>query len=526
MLQGIRDEARFHVDNVHATYSQLHETDPRRGNRVVVDTLTEPVKVRRVQILVNTAPEIEFAAHDATIGNLTRGVLERIFFVKEGGAYVTVPQPEDGAFDRLDKWITQLLKYVPPTTPYTREQFLNTYVGRKYTRYANAYHNLDVTGGLRPKHAYTSEFTKCEKTNRTAKPDGAPRVINPRSYEYNAEVGRYIKAVEKKLYRGIAEIYGDVTVMKGLNADQVGTAFAEKWAQFDDPVAIGADAKRFDQHCSVPGLKKEHSVYNRIYSDKYLAWMLRQQLKRRGFGRCRDGVIKLWVAGGRCSGDMNTGLGNCVLMCLMVLEVMETLGIRHLLANNGDDCVIIMERADLDRMEAFTAEFLKFGYTMVLEDPVDQLELVEFCQARPIQVRQGEWRMVRNLDSLAKDLVSVKPCENQEQWDVARKSISDCGLSLAGDVAVVGAFYRMLQRGAETANTHSYHANDSEVTGMQILARGVHAGREVDDVCRVSMWRAFGLTPDRQCAMEEEYDRVTPTFTVEPQVFRPSLTVQ
>lgn len=509
---------------VEETYSALPEGDPRRKNRVVVEKLTAPIKARKVQILVNTAPQIEFAAHDATIGNLTRGVLERIYFVKEDGQFTTVPQPLDGAFDRLDKWIAQMLKYVPPTTPYTREQFLATYAGRKYTRYANAYKKLDVTGGLERKHSYTSEFTKCEKTNRTAKPDGAPRVINPRSYEYNAEVGRYIKAVEKKLYRAIAELYNGVTVMKGLNADQVGAAFAEKWAQFKDPVAVGADARRFDQHVSVPALRKEHSVYNRCFYDPYLRWMLRGQLSRRGFGRCRDGVLKLWATGGRCSGDMNTGLGNCLLMCLMVLEVMDTLGIKHALANNGDDCVIIMERADLARMDGFTEEFLKFGFTMILETPVDQLEKVEFCQARPVQVRQGQWRMVRNLDCLAKDLVSTKPCETKEQWDVTRKSISDCGLALAGDVAVVGAFYRMLQRGAEGANTHSYHHCDSEVTGMQILARGMNAGREVSDECRVSIWRAFGITPDRQIAMEAEYDAVSPTYDLEPQVMYPSLT--
>ena len=70
---------------------------------------------------------------------------------------------------------------------------------------------------------------------------------------------------------------------------------------------------------------------------------------QKGVAHCQDGRVKFSVRGTRSSGDLNTSLGNCILMCAMVWAYIRDAGLFKVeLANNGDDCVVIMEREDLD----------------------------------------------------------------------------------------------------------------------------------------------------------------------------------
>lgn len=70
--------------------------------------------------------------------------------------------------------------------------------------------------------AMLKTFVKAEKINFTAKPDPAPRIIQPRSPRYNVELGRYVKVVEKHLYKAVARVFHEVTICKGLNAHDRG----------------------------------------------------------------------------------------------------------------------------------------------------------------------------------------------------------------------------------------------------------------------------------------------------------------
>ena len=103
---------------------------------------------------------------------------------------------------------------------------------------------------IEEKDSYLNAFVKCEKINRTAKLDPAPRIIQPRKPRFNVCLGRYIKPIEHAIYRAIDKVFGSPTVVKGMNATERGLLLARKWARFSDPVAIGIDAKRFDQHVS------------------------------------------------------------------------------------------------------------------------------------------------------------------------------------------------------------------------------------------------------------------------------------
>jgi hypothetical protein len=304
--------------------------------------------------------------------------------------------------------------------------------------------------------------------------------------------------------------------MKGRNADQTGQVLREMWDSFDCPVAIGADASRFDQSVSPEMLAMEHSVYLHVYNNcpelsKLLSW----QINNRGFARTPDGVVHYKVKGSRMSGDMNTGSGNCLIMCCVAAAFFRWLKdehgvvVRWRLANNGDDCVFILELKDAHVMDLFPQFCAGLGFKMEMEAPVSVFEEIEFCQTHPVQM-PGGWRMVRNLENtLAKDLVSTKPIHNERSWNMFRGAISDCGAALCSGVPIYQDFYQYLGRGAEGVRGR----DDGEVTGMMNLSRGMRGGvAPIADITRVSFWRAFGVNPGRQVVLEEHYANLHPRY--------------
>jgi hypothetical protein len=82
-------------------------------------------------------------------------------------------------------------------------------------------------------------FVKAEKINFTAKPDPAPRVIQPRDPRYNVEVGVYLRPLEHSIYRAIAEVYGGPTVMKGYSAEGVAQQMRGMWKSSAVPSRLG-----------------------------------------------------------------------------------------------------------------------------------------------------------------------------------------------------------------------------------------------------------------------------------------------
>lgn len=73
------------------------------------------------------------------------------------------------------------------------------------------------------------------------------------------------------------------------------------------------------------------------------------------------------------------------------------------------------------------------------------------------------------------------------------------GGALARGVPVLQTFYSVLRQ------LGSGNAKSWEVTGMDMMAKGLECGLEpVDDDARVSFYKAFGITPWDQLALEEE----------------------
>jgi hypothetical protein len=117
--------------------------------------------------------------------------------------------------------------------------------------------------------------------------------------------------------------------------------------------------------------------------------------------------------------------------------------------------------------------------------------------------------MVRNmLSTLNKDTISIVPLRTPKEYRAWLKSIADCGISLTGGIPVMQEFYMMFDRSSlgEKARKES----DTLKTGMQMLAKGMDRKyRNPTEESRYSFWKAFGVTPERQIAVESYYASVT-----------------
>ena len=241
-------------------------------------------------------------------------------------------------------------------------------------------------------------FVKCERFDPYAKTNPDPRAIQYRSYEFGAALGRFLWPLEHYIYamRGYGKTLPTTRIIgKGLSSTGRAELLRCKYTSFDDPVVFSLDASRFDLHVSEDLLKIEHSIYKHMCNDPELSRLLRMQLRNVGRGPFLE---KYGLVGGRMSGDMNTALGNCILMVIMCVAYMSSRlpGVRYELMDDGDDCLLILEREhELHVMNTIKSAFLEFGMELKVEGVFYEFESIEWCQCKPI-FACGEWKMVRD----------------------------------------------------------------------------------------------------------------------------------
>jgi hypothetical protein len=481
--------------------------------RTFVDALKKRAKPRRSYHLLGLAPNVNFNVYRTDLTSIVRTIKERVFYVSDGlGGFVTPPKPKEEHIQQYcAKFIIEFNKRVHTVSPLTKKQFLGAYDGRRRTIYEKAFDSLHGSP-LVKKDSILKYFLKVEKTNFTTKSDPVPRGISPRNPRYHVSLGVFIKRIEHEVYNIVADIFGATTIAKGLNAQQRGNLLLSHWKTFTDPVAVGLDASRFDQHVSAEMLKVEHSFYKKFFqNNKELDRLLRWQVINHGLARVNDGVAKFKVKGTRASGDMNTALGNCLLMCMNVYSYMHSVNLnttQYRLINDGDDCVLIMERSHLNKLMSLPKEFIKLGFNMKVEPPVDVFEKIVFCQAQPILTPEGAI-LVRQISvSLAKDCMSVKPLDSIGIFKKWTAAVGKGGMSLTGQLPILQDFYQSFIRSSDGSKPL---VNDpSQETGLKQLSKGMkRTYGAVSTLSRVSFWRAFDIEPAKQIAIESEIQKIT-----------------
>jgi len=301
-----------------------------------------------------------------------------------------------------------------------------------------------------------------------------------------------------------------------MNASLQATNLKMKWDSFNTPCAIGMDANRFDQHVSTPLLEWEHSVYVDCVPLRYRRKMqriLKWQLKNRVYGSARDGTLKYTVEGTRMSGDANTSLGNCLLMCAIIFNIASHLGIRISLANNGDDCVLIIEKQHEKMLRDCLKPIMKnFGFLVTIEPSVYIFEKIVFCQCQP--VFDGiDYTMVRDpLKSMSKDLITVIPLPNQTQRQAWMRSVGMGGMSLTGGLPVLQEFYSCMIRSAG-CHTKALKHKGLFQWGLYWLTLGMRRTYKPVTTCaRVSFELAFDISVECQMLLEQQFKNYSFSF--------------
>lgn len=455
--------------------------------------------------------------HKSSLHNMIVSLEQRVFRVKNSkGEFDFPPLPEKEAFTSCiafrNRWLSALLSHGPVEIS-SIDRIVECYSAEKKKLYRAAADTLRNKPICR-KDAQVSAFIKVEKLECDAK-EPVPRTIQPRSKRYNLVLGKYLRLNENRMIHAIDEVFGERTVLSGLDNVAQGAVMKQKWDRYPNCVGIGLDASRFDQHCSEEALKFEHTFYSAAFKDhEELNRVLSWQLKNKGLAILPTGEsVRYQTTGCRMSGDINTSLGNKLLMCSMVWTYLREHEIRASLANNGDDCVLF---ASKDQLEAITTTlqgwFLKRGYTMVVEEPVEHLEQVVFCRSQPVCV-SGVWKMVRQLGSLSRDCYSTHDWSNETTFKDSMNALGQCNGIINDGVPVHMEQARCMWRAGGERNFRLEALKKFMEWGWRdrLGERFKLLWSPVADSTRLSYFRAFGVEPAVQLEVEAYFRSVVLT---------------
>lgn len=465
--------------------------------------------------------QFEYIAFNPDLETAKCALLERVYYHEVNGRFEPPYRPEFSTVNKLLLPFTrQFDKLSQIERPVDLDEYPKFYTGRRFELYRRAVERVKVSGFL-SKYAFLNSFVKCEKVQKIKGKRSVPRLIQPRKPEYNVCVGRYIRQLEHQIFSMVTRVFAGKdegleshgpVIMKGFNTFERAHHMHQAWSRIRNPAAIGLDASRFDEHVSSAMLRWEHRRYLNFFAGldrKELSAVLRAQIKNKGFIRTSQGRIKYCVDGNRSSGDMNTALGNCLIMCAAVYSLMKSLHIPHrdfALINDGDDCVLIVNQSLAKLVcEAIPKWFHALGFVMKVETPVFAFEDIGFCQTHP--VFDGKcWRLVRNFpESLSKDAIVLTDITSPGVYPRYFRSIGDCGLALTYGMPVLQEYYECFRRAASDLPLE----HPVFETGMFRLAHGLSPNyEEVSENSRFSFWRAFGLLPDAQIELENYYKKL------------------
>lgn len=383
-----------------------------------------------------------------------------------------------------------------------------SYEGKLRARYLRAEESLRLDGGVVKSDTRLKAFLKAEKFNGMSK-FAKPRMIFPRSYRYNLDLATRLKPLEHALWpklraKGSWGVPRTRVVAKGLGPDARASLIREKLNGFGgEGICFEVDASAFEAHQESWQLVEEHRIYQSAYpGDAGLQSLLTAQLRNRGITPLG---YKFSREGGRASGDLNTGMGNSLLMLAIVETVLAgyQLTKRDCLVDGDNALVFLLASEAQPVVETFAQRALVCsGHEMVLERPVSVLEHVRFGQSAPVCIN-GRWRMVRDWRK-----VLSHGCSNHahlREPNFVRpflRGVALCELSLARGLPIIQRWCEAVL--GDTAGSRvpdpSFYRDYLEMGAS--LSGPLH-GERVEASTRESFARAFGLSVMDQLIVED-----------------------
>jgi len=399
--------------------------------------------------------------------------------------------------------------------------WISTLPKRKRDRYTEAFYSLQESPFDVKKDSKVCCFVKLEMTKRK---DGyhKPRMIQYRTARYLVHLARYLKPLEHAVYGTkflSPDGLGDCA--KNASFQKRATVVRKKSELLISPVVVTLDGSAFDAHVSLDLLKVEHLVYR--CAGRAAGWnradvcalgeALRGQLVNRVSGCFPEGHIRYTVRGNRMSGDLNTAVGNVILMQLMTSDMLSSLaGVSWSFYDDGDDCLVFVEGAVANKVvRGVYDHMLGFGMEVKVENVAHVasagLEAVEFCQHRPV-FNGVDYVFVRDYrKAISTSVTGPRWQESNHSFRVysAAVGIGD-GLQVAG-LPVLQSYYSLMRRTGRGVDDKDLHKRLESLWRFKNVEIGDDVQvRDITHQSRLSFYRAFGLPPLGQVYLEEEFD--------------------
>lgn len=453
------------------------------------------------------------------LDNLLSGLKERVYYIDATG---TRPPLFTGNLQGLKGMARLMASFVPPQgrRVMSADSYVKTRPSRTRRLYQQALDEIKRGEYTLRKWAVTGLFTKTEKTQQaslytwteTLKTQ-VPRIINPRKPHYNILLGKRLHPIEAEIFGAMQRCNGQPypAVAKGLTSAEKADAIVSNIRE--GFVAIGLDASRFDQSIRRELLTVEHAVYKSLLKgDKELEQLLSLQLDNFGATSNKHFSLKCKYGAIRCSGDVNTSLGNCIIFYVIVEDFIKAIGIReHRVFLDGDDLLLFVRPYDVKKVVGtYQQHYITYGLRMKLDCVSDYPEGVEFCQARPV-FNGANWTLCRDpIKVLNCDYCGYDQCMQWKYYRGLLRNVGLCGMEYARGIPVLQEFYQFGIREGRSAKMSA----ELQHSGMRIAValaqkRGTYNSKpaEVASEARVSFSKAFGISPDKQIELENHIKR-------------------
>jgi hypothetical protein len=456
---------------------------------------------------------IDMPHPDTDINTIEHALYSRVFTL--GGK--EIPMPKNRKFVRqicckFRKRMLRMQRRRECKEPLTRDEFIMRYKGKKRRIYERAKQQLEEGPVSLDKIARIKCFIKCEPIKKD------PRLISTRDPMFHMEFGRHIAVIEEDVFSDVNHIFAVrrpfvdrlPTILKGLNQLDRGRVIEKKWSRFAEPVFVGLDVSRFDAHVSKYMLEVEEEVYSgrTVQNDSPFSFkqLMREIMVNRGRYVGDDGKITYRVEGTRASGDMNTSLGNCTVMCALLYSYLDA---KNLLSkveviDDGDDAGIIIERKYLKELEDLEQFYYDMGFTLKIEEPVAEIEAIEFCRCHPVYTKKGYTMCPNPFRRLYTDTITDKPLQNSTTMKKWMGAVAGCGLATTAGLPVFQEFYKWLARSSDHLwipgeGDFYWRYRDELAQGMKIQKRPVCLET------RESFAKAYGLSAKMQLFFENMF---------------------
>jgi len=356
-----------------------------------------------------------------------------------------------------------------------------------------------LSDGFRLKAMLLKNMVKNEVVQMKASGLPDPRAIRYRSdLRANIVAGMVMIPATKPLKSAIdkwfCQQYGNPSRFVVTAADRETQAawLYEGFNSVPNAVVMRFDGVRYDRHFGQGPISFTQSIYkcvkqpdpaDRAAFSLFCASRCRDE---RNLMVCRDGRIRYDSPPQRCSGDMDTWLGNEIGSAKMVDEIARRLAQEGLPRGHGyycatsDDMAIVVPRCYVERAKELAEHvFRRHGFRTEVEVVSSDYRRFFWMQSflyydDSSRTRHGPRliRLVRR--AMTRDLISAKNFSDQSYYEGWLTSVGIAGLICFGDVPILGAMYAAILRGGNGRAPVTDH--DKYWWGYEALA-GLELGR-------------------------------------------------